>query len=40
VAYTELVFVDTMWPDFDKDSLRDAVHEFHRRERRYGASSG
>jgi undecaprenyl diphosphate synthase len=38
-AYAELVFVDTLWPDFNKDSLQDAVHEFQRRERRYGASS-
>ncbi|HYM31938.1 MAG TPA: isoprenyl transferase [Candidatus Cybelea sp.] len=39
-AYTEFVFVDTLWPDFCKQSLMDAVNEFHRRERRYGASSG
>ncbi len=39
-AYTELVFVDTLWPDFTKKNLEDAVHEFRRRERRYGASSG
>jgi undecaprenyl diphosphate synthase len=39
-AYTEFVFVDTLWPDFSKQSLVDAVNEFHRRERRYGASSG
>ncbi len=35
-AYTELVFMDTLWPDFSKKSLEDAIHEFHRRERRYG----
>jgi len=39
-AYAELVFMDTLWPDFDKDCLRDAVNEYHRRERRYGATSG
>jgi undecaprenyl diphosphate synthase len=39
-AYTELVFVDTLWPDFTKKNLEHAVHEFQRRERRYGASSG
>jgi undecaprenyl diphosphate synthase len=39
-AYSELVFVDTYWPDFTKKSLEDAVHEYQRRERRYGASSG
>jgi undecaprenyl diphosphate synthase len=39
-AYTELVFTATLWPDFNKQCLRDAVHEFHRRDRRYGASRG
>lgn len=39
-AYTELVFLDVLWPDFSKSHLEDAIHEFHRRERRYGASSG
>lgn len=37
VAYAELVFVDTLWPDFSRDDLRDAIMEYHRRERRYGA---
>jgi len=37
-AYTELVFTQTLWPDFNKQSLRDAVREFHQRDRRYGAS--
>ncbi|HEY4170425.1 MAG TPA: isoprenyl transferase [Reyranella sp.] len=35
-AYAELVFVDTLWPDFGKDHLEQAVAEFRRRERRYG----
>lgn len=39
-AYSELVFMDLLWPDFNKDSLREAIDEFHRRERRYGATSG
>lgn len=38
-AYTELVFIDTLWPDFTKRDLEDAIREFQRRERRYGASS-
>ena len=37
-AYTELVFVDTRWPDFNEADLADAVREYHRRERRYGAT--
>lgn len=36
-AYTELVFLDTLWPDFDKSDLEDAIREFSRRERRFGA---
>ena len=35
-AYAELVFVDTLWPDFGADSLRAALAEFATRERRYG----
>jgi undecaprenyl diphosphate synthase len=37
-AYTELVFVDTRWPDFMEADLAAAVREYHRRERRYGAT--
>jgi undecaprenyl diphosphate synthase len=39
-AYAELVFTDVLWPDFTKADLEDAVREFHRRERRYGAAAG
>jgi undecaprenyl diphosphate synthase len=39
-AYTELVFIDTLWPDFGKADLEKAVSDFHGRERRYGASAG
>ena len=35
-AYAELLFVDTLWPDFDEDALADAVAAFGRRQRRYG----
>ncbi|WP_157217240.1 isoprenyl transferase [Flavisphingomonas formosensis] len=35
-AYAELMFVDTLWPDFNGDALRDAVAAYGRRERRYG----
>ncbi len=38
-AYTELVFLDVLWPDFGREHLEEAVREFHRRERRYGAAS-
>lgn len=36
LAYSEMLFVDTYWPDFKKESLQSAVDEFNRRERRYG----
>lgn len=39
-AYTELVFVDTLWPDFGKDHLEQAIAEFRKRERRYGGVGG
>jgi undecaprenyl diphosphate synthase len=35
-AYAELLFVDTLWPDFDGDSLRGAIADYSSRERRYG----
>ena len=39
-AYSEFMFVDTLWPDFGKDELADAIREFQRRDRRYGAAVG
>jgi len=38
LAYAELIFTDTLWPDFSSRDLAEAVNEFHRRERRYGAT--
>ena len=35
-AYAELVFTDTLWPDFDRAHLAAAIETFARRERRYG----
>lgn len=35
-AYAELLFVDTLWPDFGADDLRAAVAAFTSRERRFG----
>jgi undecaprenyl diphosphate synthase len=37
-AYTELVFLDVLWPDFGKASLEGAIEEFRRRDRRFGGS--
>ena len=39
-AYAELVFQPVLWPDYDAAHLRDAVAEFHRRDRRFGARTG
>jgi undecaprenyl diphosphate synthase len=36
-AYAELVFIDTLWPDFSAHDFARAVQEYHNRERRYGA---
>ena len=36
-AYAELVFTETLWPDFDEGDLRAAVEAFASRTRRYGA---
>jgi undecaprenyl diphosphate synthase len=35
-AYSELVFVPTYWPDFDRATLEGAIEEYRRRERRFG----
>jgi undecaprenyl diphosphate synthase len=39
-AYAELVFTKTLWPDFGRDDLEQAIAEFGGRERRYGTSVG
>ena len=36
LAYAELVFVDTLWPDFGEEDLRAALAEYARRRRRFG----
>jgi len=35
-AYAELIFTDTLWPDFGEDQLRLALEEFAGRQRRFG----
>jgi undecaprenyl diphosphate synthase len=40
LAYAEMVFTDTLWPDFDKNALRCAIEEYQRRDRRFGATHG
>tara|TARA_B100000686_G_C16720319_1_gene934529 strand:- start:86 stop:811 length:726 start_codon:yes stop_codon:yes gene_type:complete len=37
-AYSELIFVNTLWPDFEKQDFLLAIKEFHERDRRYGGT--
>jgi undecaprenyl diphosphate synthase len=39
LAYTELYFTNTYWPDFDEASFDQAIGEFSKRQRRYGKTS-
>ena len=39
MAYTELVFTDTYWPDYDATSFEEALAAYARRQRRYGLTS-
>ncbi len=36
IAYSELYFIETLWPDFKRSHLDDAIVEFNKRERRFG----
>jgi undecaprenyl diphosphate synthase len=36
LAYSELYFTDTLWPDFTRSHFKDAVADFQHRARRYG----
>lgn len=36
IAYSELIITKEYWPEFDKNSLADAILEFNRRQRRFG----
>lgn len=39
MAYTELVFTDVLWPDFNKDELKKAIEDYSSRQRRFGKTS-
>jgi len=39
LAYTELYFTDTLWPDFDQSAFDQAVQSYQKRERRFGRTS-
>ena len=36
-AYAELLFLDTLWPDFDEQTFADALKVYAGRQRRFGA---
>lgn len=36
IAYSELYFCDTFWPDFDEEGLHRAIADYQRRQRRFG----
>ena len=38
-AYAELYFTETLWPDFKREALWDALHDYARRQRRFGGLS-
>ena len=37
LAYSELVFLDVLWPDFKKKHFVDALNQYSKRLRRYGS---
>jgi undecaprenyl diphosphate synthase len=39
-AYAEFVFLDVLWPDFDRNHFEVALNDYARRERRFGARPG
>ena len=39
LAYTELIFVTEMWPDFDKLMLQNCIQDFNKRIRKYGGDN-
>jgi len=39
LAYAELYFTDTLWPDFNSTALKRAIESFQQRERRFGRTS-
>ncbi|CAA7620465.1 undecaprenyl pyrophosphate synthase [Magnetospirillum sp. LM-5] len=39
-AYSELVFLDVLWPDFSRADFEAAIRDYHGRDRRFGAANG
>ena len=40
LAYSEMWFTDTLWPDFDRSDVAKAIYDFQNRTRRYGGVTG
>lgn len=40
LAYTEFWFTETLWPDFNEQTLMEAINDFQKRNRRYGGLKG
>ena len=40
LAYSEMWFTDTLWPDFDRTDVAKAIYDFQNRTRRYGGVTG
>lgn len=38
-AYAELYFTPLLWPEFDASAMREAIHDFYQRQRRFGRTS-
>lgn len=36
LSYSEMIFVDTLWPDFDSKTIDEIIAQFNKRERRFG----
>ena len=39
LAYSEMWFTDTLWPDFKREHMAEAIEDYHQRGRRYGGVS-
>jgi undecaprenyl diphosphate synthase len=39
LAYTEMYFTETLWPDFKKEHFYEAIFNYQQRERRFGKTS-
>ncbi len=36
ISYTELFFIDKLWPDFNKNDLKNIIKKFHKIKRNFG----